>query len=83
MKKDTPMTEEMKIALQTAQALTDIQQPVTVKCNICRKEFTNNGNPSNMGMDLFMETLKQHLGLHGIYELNFNNVMDNFTAIPP
>ena len=35
-----------------------------------------------MGMDLFMETLKQHLGLHGIYELNYNNVMDNFTVIP-
>jgi hypothetical protein len=49
----TPLIEEMKIALQTAQALSETETPQqqTYKCNICRKEFVNNGNTSNMGMD--------------------------------
>jgi hypothetical protein len=54
----------MNITLQTAQALTEL--PQTYKCNICKKEFTNN---SLDNIDEFIQTLSQHLGLNNKYKL--------------
>jgi transcription initiation factor IIE alpha subunit len=70
--KQQPLTEDnMKIALDTAKAMTDIPHKSLFTCNTCGKQFEYSTNyqvdTGKENKNLFIVSLASHVGAHGNY----------------